>query len=109
MKRPALRVLLACSLVGAASGQLTPEAVVTSPAAAPDDGLGASVALDGDTLALGARMRAPLTSSGPGRVEIYRGAGPGWALEATLSPPAISLTVSARACAPIANAAGSMT
>lgn len=96
MKRPALRVLLACSLacslvcslVGAASGQLTPEAVVTSPAAAPDDGLGASVALDGDTLALGARMRAPLTSSGPGRVEVYRGAGPGWALEATLSPPA---------------------
>lgn len=70
-----------------AQGPLDAEGVEVSSTPAPFDRFGQSVALDGDTLAVGAPMFGPLTSSGPGRVEVLRGGGPGWATEAVLHPP----------------------
>lgn len=55
----------------------------------PGDALGSSVAIDGDTMAVGAPGRAAGPSSpGSGAVFVYRRRGQGWHLEAQLSAPA---------------------
>lgn len=66
--------------------QWNQEVRLVSPDTAPEDGFGFSVALDGDTLVVG----APGTANRRGAAYVYRRGASGWMLEASLldSPPA---------------------
>lgn len=58
---------------------------ILPPAAAASDGFGTGLALDGETLIVGAPRRDDLASNG-GLAYVYRKSGSTWSLEATLGP-----------------------
>ncbi len=63
-------------------GAWSQDVLLVSPVPAPSDNFAASVALDGDTLAVG----APYSPSGKGVVDVFVRASGTWALEAEVSP-----------------------
>jgi hypothetical protein len=88
MKNSSLSVsLLVAALAAPASGQCLLDRFSTPPGAGVQQSFGASVALDGDRLAVGAA--AP---SGFGQVHLYREQPSGeWLFEATVVPPSPTL------------------
>ena len=62
-----------------------PLAAITASDGAVNDQLGASVALDGDTMAVGAPSDTVGTNSGQGSVRVYVRSGSMWTLQATLT------------------------